>query len=333
MNSPAKFVKVFLTLVFVFGISYVPVLRGVKNPAQVISSLNPSFFNSSNTNETVLKAQNQLKYLGLYRGRLSGLFGIKTKRAVIDFQNSNNLVPSGILDIPTQELLFDISQETSLEIPNTGYTQIPFSEEGNLFLSNWASDTYLEEGLPVDVTGELIQISSFAQYGQNGDLTRFILRTNNSKYSIENISNSDILSFVGMTVRVNGLVMPGINNLSYQHIVINNISDNSSQGQDLDTIDDNMELQNWILNTYEESGVYSEIFGIITDLGFPTVYRPGGNPTNFIFYTNDGRKYSVENISENRLDALLNQQFTIRGFVLENLNPLGIRTIVVNYTE
>lgn len=338
MTNSGKAVRVLLTLVFVFGISYVPTLWGGSNPAQVISSVNPGFFSASNTNETVLKAQMTLKDLGLYNGRLSGLFGIRTKQAVTSFQASSGLTQNGILDIPTQELLFGTGQEDHSEMPNPDYVQIPFTEEGNNFLQNWVSNTYLEEGESVSLIGELVQTGSFARYSQNnGGLTDIVLVANNTKYSIENISEFDVTFFVGGRVKLDGILLSAENNRRYRHVVINHISleDVNEEGitEISYTIEGNIELQNWIFNTYGEPGNFRRMSGLLKDLGVPNTYGQGGNPTRFILYAEDGRKYSIENISGNRLDGFLNQEVLVRGFVLQNLNLLGINTIVINYVE
>jgi peptidoglycan hydrolase-like protein with peptidoglycan-binding domain len=338
MSNREKFVKVFLTLVFVFGISYVPTLWGGSNPAQVISSINSGFFSSSNTNETVLKAQIILKDLDLYNGRLSGLFGVRTARAVRLFQQNNNLIQNGILDIPTQELLFGVSHEEPMATPGAAYTQIPFTEEGNSLLGSWVRNTYEEEGANIDIIGDLVQVRSFARYSQvSGGATDIVLTTNNAKYSIENISESEITSFAGMRVRVSGILLREENNSGYKHIVINHISDEVFSEEGLTVIDytaeGNIELQNWILSTYNDAGNFRRISGVLKDIGVPNTYGPGGNPTRFILYAEDGKKYSVENISENRIDGFLNQEVLVRGFVLQNLNLLGINTIVINYVE
>lgn len=338
MTNSGKAVRVLLTLVFVFGISYVPTLWGGSNPAQVISSVNPGFFSASNTNETVLKAQNKLKDLGLYNGRLSGLFGVRTARAVRLFQQNNNLVQNGILDIPTQELLFGVPHEEPMATPDGEYSQIPFTEEGNSLLGSWVRNTYGEEGESIDIIGDLVQIGSFARYSQvSGGATDLVLVTNDAKYSIENISESEIVFFAGGRVRVSGILLREENNSGYKHIVINHISEEVFSEEGLTVIDytteGNIELQNWILSTYNDAGNFRRISGLLKDLGVPNTYGPGGNPTRFILYAEDGKKYSVENISENRIDGFLNQEVLVRGFVLQNLNLLGIHTIVINYVE
>lgn len=54
----------------------------------------------------VLQAQNRLKELGYYEGPANGLKGSDTRLAVLGFQNSNALNPTGILDNGTLKKLF-----------------------------------------------------------------------------------------------------------------------------------------------------------------------------------------------------------------------------------
>ena len=49
--------------------------------------------------------QNILKHLGLYRGKIDGIFGQTTKNAVIRFQRQNNLTPDGIVGPKTWDAL------------------------------------------------------------------------------------------------------------------------------------------------------------------------------------------------------------------------------------
>ncbi len=108
MNDREKVLKIFLVVVFLFGLSYVPALWGGGHLAQVISS---NFFSSENRNEVVSKAQAKLKELGLYRGSESGLFGVRTKNAILDYQRKVGLRDTGILDKETQDSLFGASLE------------------------------------------------------------------------------------------------------------------------------------------------------------------------------------------------------------------------------
>src|SRR5579883_2267049 len=57
------------------------------------------------TNQQVREAQQKLKDLGLYQGRVDGLYGRQTIAAVDKFQSDNNLPRTGALNDETQQRL------------------------------------------------------------------------------------------------------------------------------------------------------------------------------------------------------------------------------------
>ncbi|MEM7195984.1 MAG: peptidoglycan-binding domain-containing protein [Pseudomonadota bacterium] len=58
-------------------------------------------------NQDLLEAQTVLKEMGLYTGALDGLYGPKSKKALLDYQYWNGLPLSGTLDEETLESLRD----------------------------------------------------------------------------------------------------------------------------------------------------------------------------------------------------------------------------------
>jgi len=55
----------------------------------------------------VQKAQRELKDLGFNPGPIDGKWGPKTSRAVLEFQQGNNLPATGDLNVETRKKLFD----------------------------------------------------------------------------------------------------------------------------------------------------------------------------------------------------------------------------------
>ncbi|MEM9005371.1 MAG: peptidoglycan-binding protein [Cyanobacteria bacterium P01_F01_bin.86] len=49
----------------------------------------------------VQEIQQKLKDQGFYNGRIDGVFGVKTEKAVLDFQKSQSLNPDGVMDWQT----------------------------------------------------------------------------------------------------------------------------------------------------------------------------------------------------------------------------------------
>jgi len=325
MSNSKKAIKILLALVFVFGISYVPLLSIGENRAQVVSSFYSNIFSPSNTNETVLRAQTKLKELDLYSGRLSGLFGIRTKNAIIEFQKINNLEQNGILDIPTQNRLFNPVVVVPLEEIEQNYIVVGHTEEGNDFLSNWIyNNLRLEPGRAIELKGK-ISMNENSMLG-SGAPYKFILYTENEKYSLENISTNDLSVFAGEYVLVTGFLSNRLNELGIPSFFINYIK----QESDLDTRFE--KVKEWVKEQYREDGVEILLSGTVYVYSEKTDYKKSGNFTNIIFYT-ENEKYSLENISSFDIQKLNGNKISIRGLLLEEYNPFGLKTIVVNYFE
>jgi peptidoglycan hydrolase-like protein with peptidoglycan-binding domain len=323
MSNKEKFLKVFLALVFVVGISYVPSILGGQNTAQVISS----FFSSSNVNETVLKAQTKLKEIGLYDGRLSGLFGFKTRSSIIDFQNSVGLNPNGILDIPTQTILFSYElpvRQAPIEI----ITFLPNSEEGNEYINYWTQENYNSVGEMIEISGYLKESSNEAVYNKrNPKPTSLVIVSDNENadiYYIESLTLFDFSEYFNKKTTVKGLLMPNRNNLGESHIVVN---------PDMITESDSniSEINEWTMSVYNEIGIPAVRTGVLRDVGNSSSYRRGGNPSSLVLYTDSG-KYLIENIHSNdSLNNLIGEEISIDGVLMSNFNSFGIQTIIVNY--
>jgi peptidoglycan hydrolase-like protein with peptidoglycan-binding domain len=91
------------------------------------------------TNEEVKQAQTALHNMGLYDGKIDGIYGRKTVAAVGKFQEKNSLRRTGTLDAPTQEKLQQLASSNggtgdssgSSDSSSTGGTRVnPQSPSG-----------------------------------------------------------------------------------------------------------------------------------------------------------------------------------------------------------
>lgn len=323
MSKKEKLIKFFLAIFFLVGISYVPLVLDGQKGAQVIS-----FFGSNNTNETVLKAQTKLKEIDLYNGRLSGLFGFRTRSAIIDFQNLVGLTPNGILDIPTQTMLFSYVPPTR-QAPIEFYLVLPSTEEGNAFINTWAEEKYQDSGKVVEILGYLKDSSGLAVYNKkNPRPTSIVFSTEDELFYIESIIPFDFTEYFGQKVMIKGVLMNNLNNRGEKHILVNPnlVTEISLEGS-------NFDLNTWTMKTYNEIGTPVYKTGILRDIGVSASYRSGGNPSPYILYT-DNNKYLIENALDNDyFSELVGQEISIEGVLMSGTNILGIQTIIVGYGE
>jgi peptidoglycan hydrolase-like protein with peptidoglycan-binding domain len=63
-----------------------------------------SYFNLNSQSE-VIEIQKKLRVRGFDPGSIDGVFGLVTEEAVKNFQEANNLAPTGIVDLETYERL------------------------------------------------------------------------------------------------------------------------------------------------------------------------------------------------------------------------------------
>lgn len=324
MTNLEKALKISLALVVVLGISSVSFLRYGDNRAQAVFSYQNAF-SPNNTNEVVLRAQTKLKELNLYSGRLSGLFGLRTRNSIILFQKNNNLKETGILDIPTQNALFNIIPVTEAEADEE-YLVIDYTEKGDEFLKNWLVETKNKK------PDDYIQLKGkISFYGENKESPKFIFYTENEKYSLENISANDLSVFIDKYVIVSGFLLKEINELGIQSIYIN-YTDKDSGFDILDREEEFKKVRTWVKEKYREEGEEVFLLGAIFAYDQKTVYKSGGNSTNIIFYT-ENEKYSLENISSLNLENFNGKTIKVRGLLLKDYNSFGLKTIVVNYFE
>lgn len=325
MNTHEKVAKILLILVLLAGLAFVPIASTVGQKAQVASGT-PFIYGPNNTNPIVLQAQTRLKALGFYNGNLSGLFGIRTRLAVFQFQASANLQQNGILDIPTQNALFHIA-------PEPEYVSVDYTREGNIFLREWIHYAYSQEGKPVELRGSLILGDQAAFYLDFSDPTNLILvEDDGTQYSIQNISTNDLSQFVGQHVILNGFLLGDLNSLGLSTIIVNFVHEGDASPTTFInyTEDGNSYLQKIVRKYYQEEGEYVDMAGLLTFDGDRVRYGPNGEYTKAVL-TVGNDKYSIENFSDNRINEFDGQVVQVRGILLANTNASGMRTIAIYY--
>lgn len=310
MNSKVKIFEIALALIILVGISSIP----LTSPNQTASV--GFLFGSNNKNETVLKAQAKLTELGLYEGNISGLFGLRTRFAIYRFQEIKGLSKNGILDIPTQKTLF------SVEEPE--YLLINYTEYGNTYIFDWMKYYLGESGNLIEISGQLTQSSETNDFTLNGE--------DGNIYGIKNISSRDLAEFNGKNVTLKGILSSENNSLGFPIVFINYLE--AGEEISVTTIsfseEGNEHLKDWVNTTYGESHDFQGFSGNYS-LGQKVQYAPGGNKTRSIITLLNGTKYNIENISSLSMDAFIGKDIMIRGLLLNNLNSLGLKTIVINY--
>lgn len=115
-----------------------------KKPDQTVNEPinNPDHVSSSTTiimqvgsaGENVRRLQEELSNLGFFNFQISGYFGSLTEEAVREFQQANNLIPTGIVDKITANLILDPSDFLIDSHKCNDQTSSPFFE--NVILSN-----------------------------------------------------------------------------------------------------------------------------------------------------------------------------------------------------
>lgn len=324
-----KTFKIAVALSIVFTLSFFVSYSNKNQKAQVPAGVPAVFFSIFNTNETVLQAQTILADLGFYYGNLSGIFGFKTKDAILAYQNSVGIPETGILDIETQEKLFgaNIQIEYSL-VDNTDY--------GNNFLYEYIYLKYNSNTDLVEVKGLLLDQIDEVDIGGSFEIIQNTLVTeNNEEYKIKNISKNSLENFVGKNVRMFGYFLKDGNDRKREVFLINYVEEDPLNDRFpliSYTLKENKNLSDWIEGTYNESGEYVDIPGHFISLEDSTVYARGGYPSSVALVGYD-QVYVIENISDFNMEKLLSEPFTVRGFLLERENKMGYKTIVVNYLE
>ena len=211
MSNYKKALKIFFALIIVFGLSFISVIFGGSQKAQVSSSVSDIFYSPFNENGIVLAAQEKLKSFGMYRGRISGLFGFKTRNAILVFQERENLKLTGILDIPTQEALFVME-----------YTEVPSTEKGQNFLYEWGYVDYGRIiGEETKIEGKVSPVKDSVFYGEPVKKINFILNSGSKRYAIKNISQNDFNKYRDENVKIKGYLLPEYTNTGEQVFVFN----------------------------------------------------------------------------------------------------------------
>jgi peptidoglycan hydrolase-like protein with peptidoglycan-binding domain len=300
--------------------------------SEVISGISPTVFTFLNRNETVQSAQEKLTELGIYDGNISGLFGFKTRDAILIFQEQTNIPRTGILDLITQQKLFNYSTQDPSE-----YVVIDNTDYGNSFLYEWVNYTYGNPGEIVKLQG-LFNLSDVSFNLPSHDLVSennetYYVNQENETFLVKNISENSLASFNGKNVTAIGYLIEDENLKYSKTLFINYVTENSLQ-EDYPfvpyTKEGNEDLKNWINKNYDEDGYYVDVPGHMVFVEDSMVYGEQGNPSNIIL-VGYNEKFTIENISGNDLKNLIKQGVTVRGFLLSERNEKGYYTIVVNY--
>lgn len=308
-----------LAVVLLVGLARVP-LPTARGQATVASFL----FSAENRNDTVKRAQEVLKDLGYYNGSISGLFGVKTRAAILAFQQAVGLTQNGILDIPTQRRLFSTSVSVH-PAPEEGedYTLLPYTHRGNAYLFEWI-------GFQHGQSGEAVELNGYLTSSQGGN---FLFTTDSIAYVFENVSSVPLEPFLNKYITVQGFSLESIEGSSYPHVFAYVTEDESEEFPTFIAYNQNGNdyLERWISRAYLENGESIFISGTISFSEEETRYGTAGRFTNMLLTTPEGEVYSIENISSFSLNRLDGQVVYLRGYLLAHENSLGHRTVVINY--
>ncbi len=124
-------------------------------PPSPASGPNPSGTEPASPAPAVIRnptaqVQEWLQQLGLYNGDIDGKSGPQTRAAVIDFQRSHGLRPTGALDVATvARLRYTIENPQSAQGNNTGQEPAPNEPAPNARTDNSTSNSTAEATPPV----------------------------------------------------------------------------------------------------------------------------------------------------------------------------------------
>ncbi len=321
-----KTFKIAIALSVVFSLSFLAGSLNKNQKAQVSSSIPATTFSIFNRNETVLEAQTILKDLEFYNGNLSGLFGFKTKNAILDYQRSISIPNTGILDIETQNRLFGVS--TQIE-----YAIVDNTEYGNEFLYEWIYFNYRSVNDLVKIRGSLSEIIEFQDRVEVYE--NYITTSEGNEYKVKNISDNSLANFIDKNVELSGYFVGGDNSGQEKIFFINHVNEDSLNERFKlvpYSLDGNERIFKYIKSEYEESGEYVDIQGHFLPIDEEIVYGINDYNENVLLVGYD-QIYIIENMSDFNMEKLLWEPATVRGFMLKRENEKGHRTIVINYSE
>jgi peptidoglycan hydrolase-like protein with peptidoglycan-binding domain len=109
MKTSTKIARVVVTLVGTFGLGgFTQKIYAQPTPDrgtiiyQHPSSSGTSVLTVGSTGEAVTQAQRSLQKEGFYKGPINGIFSAEVKSAVIAFQKSEHIKPTGVIDSATR---------------------------------------------------------------------------------------------------------------------------------------------------------------------------------------------------------------------------------------
>ncbi len=328
MSNFKKVLKVGIALLVVILLSsFGVILKDENHKAQVISGTQINVFSVFNHNDVVLEAQTILKDLGLYNGKISGVFGFKTRDALFAYQRSVGLSQTGILDIPTQQSLFAPPPPPHIE-----YMLVDHTKRGDMFLGEWVQYMTGEKTDMIQLQGMLVPSSEKIVYGDHIEMPTHRLVTESEEYHVQNISDNSLEVFSDMNVMVVGYSIKNPDGYGLPVMVVNYLLEDVDleQYQPIGyTEDGNFSAKNWVRKAYDVAGEYIEEWGMVT-IYRPMQYNGNSYPTRVILRT-ERAKYAIENISSEDLERLKGENVYLRGFLLPGTNEQGYPTIVINY--
>lgn len=324
MKTYEKIFKAFLALVVVFGLSVIPLATDRSQVAQVSSSISPFFFGPFNRNDTVLNAQEKLTSLGLYNGNVSGLFGFKTRNAILDFQEMKGLVRNGILDAETQEALFTQEYNPVEDIDTLEYMEIGYTEKGQEFLNDWFFVNGIQEATEVELRGQLLYLEKIP-YGEDDYFEgHLFVDQDGIKYAIRNISSNNLSEFENQYVSTKGMLLYSSEG-DLPVVVINYVKEDDF-GAGFSEINNTKEgdiyLKYVVENKYQEDVEYVRMSGYF---GYTRL-----NSANVFILKDENEKYLVKNISNESLKGF-SDTVTMQGFLTKKEGEDGYRVIYLNY--
>ncbi len=100
--------------------------------------------------DSVAEAQQHLWDMDLYQGRIDGIFGNRTRRAVEQFQSKRGLPVTGVIDVPTWHQIHLHSPGLA---QSRAYTEVLIVGKTTVFQSENAGAFHYTSGLQIDADG------------------------------------------------------------------------------------------------------------------------------------------------------------------------------------
>lgn len=154
MKKALKLIGILCLSAIVFlGVGFISTTSQTSVYAQV--------YKQGNTGSTVKKIQQKLKNWGYYNGAVDGIFGPKTKEAVMYFQRRNNLTVDGIVGTKTLQALGIATTTTSGSNATSNYSNSDLELLTRLIYGEARGESYVGQVAVGAVVMNRIRSSSF----------------------------------------------------------------------------------------------------------------------------------------------------------------------------